>query len=252
VTGKVILVGAGPGDPGLITVKGLRALRAADVVVYDRLAAPELLDEAQQDAERIDAGKEPTQHRLSQDSINDLMIAKAQAGQTVVRLKGGDPFIFGRGGEEALACFAAGVPFEIVPGVSSAHAAPAYAGIPLTYRGLSSAFTVFTGHEDPAKSESSIHYRALVESGSTLVLLMGVAHLAQITAALIDAGMNPLTPAACIEWGTTPQQRVIDSALADVPDLARAANIEAPTVVVIGEVVALRRRGLDWFAKDAR
>lgn len=248
--GTVYLVGAGPGDAGLITVKGLRLLQQADVIIYDRLTAPELLDEARPDAERIDAGKEPTKHRLSQDSINDVIIEKAKSGKNVVRLKGGDPFVFGRGGEEALACYAAGVPFEIIPGVSSAYAAPAYAGIPLTYRNLSSSFTVFTGHEDPTKDESSIDYDVLAKIGGTLVLLMGVSHLPQISAALIVAGMDEQTPAACIEWGTTPRQRVIEGTLATLPNLAQQANIESPAAIVIGEVAALRQQGLDWFMKD--
>ncbi len=244
--GKVYLVGAGPGDPDLITVKGLRLVQQADVIVYDRLIAPELLNAARPDAERIDAGKEPTKHRLSQDSINDVVIAKAQAGKMVVRLKGGDPFVFGRGGEEGLACHAAGIPFEIVPGVSSVQAVPAYAGIPLTYRGLSSSFTVFTGHEDPTKI-SSIHYPSLATGGGTLVLLMGVGHLAQIAIKLIELGMNPHTPAACIEWGTTHRQRVIDGTLATLSALAEHAQIQAPTTVIIGEVVKLRQQGLNWF-----
>lgn len=248
MTGKVILVGAGPGDPGLITVKGLNALRTADVIVYDRLIPAALLAKARTGAELIDAGKEPTKHRLSQDAINDVIIEKARAGKCVVRLKGGDPFIFGRGGEEALACYAAGIPVEIVPGVSSAYAVPAYAGIPVTYRGVNSSFTVFSGHEDPAKGETSVNYRALVETGGTLVLLMGVAHLRSIAAALVAAGMKPETPAACIEWGTTPCQRVIEGTLATLPGLAEQNAIQSPSAIVIGEVVTLRSQGLDWFS----
>jgi uroporphyrin-III C-methyltransferase len=250
--GTVFLVGAGPGDPGLITVKGLRLLQQADVVVYDRLAPPELLHETRAEAERIDAGKLPTKHRLSQDAINALLVEKALAGKTVVRLKGGDPFVFGRGGEEALACRAAGVPFVVVPGVSSAIAAPAYAGVPVTQRGIASAFTVFTGHEDPAKPESSIDYEALAAAArlGTLVLLMGVSQLAAISERLLAAGIPAGTPALCIEWGTTPRQRVVSGTLVGIAQAALAANLQPPAICVIGAVVNLREAGLAWFHPD--
>jgi len=210
--GTVYLVGAGPGDPGLITVKGLKLIQSADVILYDRLAPPELLTEARPDAELIDVGKYPGHPRLTQAEINALMIQKVYTYPMVVRLKGGDPFVFGRGGEEALACSLAGVPFVVVPGVSSAIAVPAYAGIPVTQRGLTSSFTVFAGHEDPTKDTSNIDYEALakVATSGTLVVLMGVMYLPQISAKLMEFGVDPTTPAACIEWGTTAQQRVVE------------------------------------------
>ena len=186
--GKVYLVGAGPGDPDLITRKGLRLLRRADAVIFDRLIPFELLDETRSDAELINAGKEPTRHRLAQEDINALIIDRALRGKIVVRLKGGDPLIFGRGAEEALVCREHGIPFEIVPGVSSAYSVPAYAGIPLTHRRVSSSFTVITGHEDPTKGESSIDYRALANIGGTIVIMMGVRRLPEITAELLRHG----------------------------------------------------------------
>jgi uroporphyrin-III C-methyltransferase len=252
--GKVYLVGAGPGDPDLITVKGLNLLRRADVVVYDRLAPPELLAYARPEAECIDAGKLPQKHRLSQEDINTLLIDRARKGLTVVRLKGGDPFVFGRGGEEALACFAARVPFEVVPGVSSAIAVPAYAGVSVTQRNIASAFTVFTGHEDPSKLESGIDYTALAAAArlGTLVLLMGVTHLERIAERLIAEGISPATPAACIEWGTTPRQRVVDATLAQIAEQAQAESIQPPALTVIGEVVRLRGMGLNWFSQSAQ
>jgi uroporphyrin-III C-methyltransferase len=251
--GKVYLVGAGPGDPGLITVKGLDMLRRADVVAYDRLIPHELLNEVRLDAECIDVGKLPQKRRLLQEDINTLLIDRAQKGLMVVRLKGGDPFVFGRGGEEALACHAAGIPFEVIPGVSSAIAVPAYAGVPVTQRQIASAFTVFTGHEDPTKPESSVDYAALAAAArlGTLVLLMGVAHLPQISLRLIAAGLDPKTPALCIEQGTTPQQRVVTGTLETIPTLAAEQDIQAPALTVIGAVVNLREMGLDWFHKSS-
>ncbi|MFN8447456.1 MAG: uroporphyrinogen-III C-methyltransferase [Anaerolineae bacterium] len=237
MTGTVYLVGAGPGDPGLITVKGLEVLRRADVVIYDRLAPPELLGEARADAELIDAGKQPHQHRMDQAEINALIVDRAQKGLTVVRLKGGDPFVFGRGGEEAIACRDAGIPFVVVPGVTSAIAVPAYAGIPVTQRQISTSFTVLTGHE-----ATSIDYEALVRLGGTLVLLMGVTHLPEIVARLLAAGLAPETPATSIEWGTTERQKVVAATVADIAE--RAAALQPPTITVIGAVAGL---GLEWF-----
>jgi uroporphyrin-III C-methyltransferase len=250
LSGKVYLVGAGPGDPGLITVKGLDLLRRADVVAYDRLIPHELLNEVRTEAECIDVGKLPQKRRLLQEDINNLLIDRAQKGLMVVRLKGGDPFVFGRGGEEALACHAAGVPFEVVPGVSSAIAVPAYAGVPVTQRLIASAFTVFTGHEDPTKPESNVDYAALAAAArlGTLVLLMGVSHLPQISVRLIAAGLDPETPALCIEQGTMPQQRVVSGTLATLPALTAEANIRPPALTVIGAVVGLREQGIDWFS----
>jgi len=251
MTGKVSLVGAGPGDPSLITVKGLDALRKADVVVYDRLAAPQLLDEIRPEAERIDAGKLPQKHRLDQAEINALLIDRAKQGKHVVRLKGGDPFVFGRGGEEGLACYAAGIPFEIIPGVTSAVAVPAYAGVPVTHRQIASAFTVFTGHEDPSKAESSIDYDALAAAArlGTLVLLMGVSHLSEITSRLIAAGVNADTPALCVEWGTTEHQRVVEGTLGTLAQRVGESGLQPPALTVIGETVRLRSTGLNWFEK---
>ncbi len=252
MTGKVYLVGAGPGDPGLITVKGMELLRRADVVVYDRLAPPELLNELRPDAEAINAGKLPQKHRLDQSTINALLIEKAQQGKQVVRLKGGDPFVFGRGGEEALACHEAGIPFEVVPGVSSAIAVPAYAGVPVTHRQVTSAFTVFTGHEDPTKGESSIDYAALAAAArlGTLVLLMGVSHLPQITAQLLVHGIQHDTPALCIEWGTTSRQRVVEGTLATIAENTLKSGIQTPALTIFGDVVSLRAAGLNWFRQS--
>jgi len=242
MTGIVYLVGAGPGDPELITVKGLAILRRADVILYDRLAPPELLREAKPGAELIDAGKQPQKHRLDQAAINALIVERAKRGLNVVRLKGGDPFVFGRGGEEAIACREAGIPFVVVPGVSSAISVPAYAGIPVTHRGVSTAFTVLSGHEDPDDTAASIDYAALAKVGGTLVLLMGINHLPKIVARLLDAGLAPETPATSIEWGATERQRVIRGTLATIVELA--ADLKPPTITVIGAVAGLN---LDWF-----
>jgi uroporphyrin-III C-methyltransferase len=244
MTGRVYLIGAGPGDPDLITVKGLACLRRADVVLYDRLAPAELLAEARPHAELIDVGKAPARHRRSQDEINALLIEHALAGQTVVRLKGGDPFVFGRGGEECQALARAGIAFEVVPGVSSAVAVPAYAGIPVTQRGLTTAFTVLTGH---SLEDGGLDWEALPDAG-TLVLLMGVENLALITAELIRRGRDPRTPAAVIQNGTTPAQLVITGSLAEIASLAR--SVQPPAITVIGEVVALRNE-INWFLEEA-
>ncbi len=246
-TGTVYLVGAGPGDPDLITRKGARLLRQADVVVYDRLIPFELLEEARPDAELINAGKQPTRHRLAQADINVLLIERALKGKDVVRLKGGDPFIFGRGGEEALACREFGIPFEVVPGVSSAFAVPAYAGIPLTQRGISSAFTVIAGYEDPAKSGSSINYEAVAKLGGTIVILMGVKNLPAVTQQLIEQGLDANTPAAVIEWGATAHQRAYIGTAERIAAIARLMEIMPPAITVIGDVVRLREAGLAWF-----
>lgn len=238
MTGRVFLIGAGPGDPELITVKGLRLLQAADVVVYDRLAAAELLTMTRPDAELIDAGKLPHLHKLNQEAINALLIEKAKAGRRVVRLKGGDPFVFGRGGEELLACVAAGIPCEVVPGITSAIAAPAAAGIPITQRQFAANFTVITGHEAD-DATYTLDYPTLARL-DTLVILMGVARLPVLAAGLIEAGLAPDTPAASIEWATTPQQRIITATLATLPERAHAENLSNPAVTIIGKVVGLR------------
>lgn len=245
--GTVYLVGAGPGDPELITLKGLRLLRRADVVIYDRLIPHQLLEETRSDAELIDAGKQPTRHRLAQADINAILIDRARQGNMVARLKGGDPLVFGRGGEEALVCREHDIPFEIVPGVSSAFAVPAYAGIPLTHRQISSAFSVITGHEDPAKPESSINYQALARLGGTIVIMMGVRRLGDITSRLRHHGLNRQTPAAIVEWGATPRQRALVGTVETIADIARDHDIQPPAIAVIGEVVRLRQAGVAWF-----
>jgi uroporphyrinogen III methyltransferase/synthase len=247
--GFVSLVGAGPGDPGLITVAGAARIAEADVIVYDRLANPTLLDHARPDAQRIYAGKLPDRHTLTQDEINALLVEYGRAGKRVVRLKGGDPFVFGRGGEEAEALMAAGIAFEVIPGVTSAIAAPAYAGIPVTHRALASSFAVITGHEDPAKDDSSIDWAKLATGVDTLVFLMGVGRLGEICKQLITHGRAASTPVAVIEWGTLPRQRTVAGTLATIADDVAAAGVGAPAVTVVGEVARLRD-GLRWF--DAR
>ena len=246
MSGFVSLVGGGPGDPELITVGGLARIAEADVIVYDRLANPALLAHARGDAERIYAGKLPDRHTLSQDEINALLVAKAREGKRVVRLKGGDPFVFGRGGEEAEALAAADVPFEVLPGVTSAIAAPAYAGIPVTHRAIASSFAVITAHEHPAKDETSIDWAKLATGVDTLVFLMGVGPLAEVVRRLIDNGRAPDTPAAVIEWGTLPRQRVVPGTLATIAEEVARAEIGPPAVTVVGEVARLRER-LSWY-----
>ncbi len=244
--GLVYLVGAGPGDPGLITVKGLACLQKADVVVYDRLVSPALLRQAPQGCEMIDVGKSPKQHTRSQEAINALLVEKALAGKVVVRLKGGDPFLFGRGGEEAEALAEAGVPFEVVPGVTSAIAAPAYAGIPVTHRDHTSAFAVVTGHEDPTKADSSLDWQKLATGVGTLTFVMGVGNLPKIVAKLIEHGRDPRTPVAVVQQGTEASQKTVAGTLTDIVEKAREAAIRPPAVIVVGEVVALREK-LRWF-----
>ncbi len=241
--GRVALVGAGPGDPGLLTVRALERLREAEVVVYDRLVNPALLDEAPRDALRIFAGKRVGAHCLPQEVINALLVHHAAAGRFVVRLKGGDPFVFGRGGEEVLALEEAGIAFEVVPGVSSAIAVPACAGIPLTHRGLASSFAVLTGHEDPSKEADETDWGRLATAVDTLLILMSVGSFPRIVGALLAHGRSPETPVALIRWGTTEAQEVRVGTLADI--VGRACGLEAPVVAVIGEVVALRER-LAW------
>ena len=246
----VYLLGAGPGDPGLLTLKARDALARADVVVYDALANPFLLDHARPDAERIYVGKIADKHALPQHEINALLVRKAKegGGKVVARLKGGDPYIFGRGGEEAEALVAAGVPFEEVPGVTSAIAAPAYAGIPLTHRDFASSVTIITGHESPDKPGSVHNWEALAKSASTLVFVMGMKNLPDIAANLIGAGMAPDTPAALVYRGTTPRQRSLVAPLRDLPREAVAQGFSNPSVIVVGKVARLHE-SLDWFGK---
>ncbi len=244
----VSLVGAGPGDPGLITVRGREVLEKADVVVYDNLVNPHLLRQARPEAELIYVGKQAGRHTMTQEAINELLVGLARQGKQVVRLKGGDPFVFGRGGEEAQALQRAGIAFEVVPGISSAIAAAAYAGIPITHRDYASSFTVVTGHEDPQRplDDSRIDWKGLVRTGGTLVFLMGVGRLHEIAERLIEAGQSPLTPAALVEWGTTWQQKTVSGTLSNLPELARQAGIKPPAITIIGPVVGLREQ-LRWF-----
>ncbi len=244
--GCVFLVGAGPGDPGLITLRGVDCLREADVVIYDRLAHPSLLEYAPADAERIDAGKRAGRHTLRQATIERLMIARAKEGKRIVRLKGGDPMLFGRGGEEAQALAAARIPFEIVPGVSSLTAVPAYAGIPLTHRDYASSVAVVTGHEDPRKPSSHLAWPHLATGVDTLVCLMGVRQLPEMARQLLKNGRSPSSPCAVIEWGTLPRQRTITGTLATVARQARVARLHPPAIFLVGNVVRLRR-SLNWF-----
>ena len=246
MTGKVYLVGAGPGDPGLITQKGLRCLEKAQVVVYDRLLDPSLLQAAPLSAERVFVGKGRGRQALAQKEINRVLIDRAAAGLEVVRLKGGDPFVFGRGGEEALALTEHGVPFEVVPGVTSPIAAAAYAGIPLTHRGASSIFTVVSGSEDPSKPGSTVPWETLARTGGTLVVLMGWAGMEGILEALRCGGMDPATPAALVQWGTWLQQKTVAGCLENILERGRQAGLEPPVIAVLGKVVELREQ-LRWF-----
>ena len=242
----VRLVGAGPGDPELITVKGLRLIQSADAIVYDRLVDKRLLQHARSDAELIDVGKIPGKRVNRQEDINSLLVELGKAGKQVVRLKGGDPFVFGRGGEEAEALAEAGVPFEIVPGITSAIAAPAYAGIPLTHRKVASSFTVVTGSEDPTKPDTSVDWEVLAKGSDTLAILMGQSNLRVIADALIRYGRAPETPVALVQWGTEPYQRTLVGTLEDIADKAIAAGIGAPAVTVVGDVVRLRET-IQWL-----
>ena len=246
MTGMVYLIGAGPGDYGLLTLKAAEALRRAEVVVYDHLADEQLLRLAPPGAELIYAGKTAGNHTLKQSEISRLLAEKAKQGKLTVRLKGGDPFVFGRGGEEALLLRENNIPFEIVPGVSSATAVPAYAGIPVTHRGIAASFAVVTGHEAPDKENSDIHWEGLATAVDTLVFLMGVAHLPEITARLIACGRPAATPAALIRQGTKPEQEVITTTLGGAAEAAKRAELKPPAVFIVGEVVRLREK-LDWF-----
>ena len=246
MTGKVFLVGAGPGDPGLITLKGVRLLQQAEVVIYDFLASPELLRHVSKEAEIIYVGKKGGDHTLPQNEINQLIIDKALLGKRVVRLKGGDPFIFGRGGEEAEELAKAGIPFEIVPGVTSAIAVPAYAGIPLTHRRFNAGVAFITGHEDPAKEGHSLDWTKLSTGLETLVFLMGVKNLSLIRDKLIQNGHPAETPAALIRWGTTSKQKTVTGTLNTIVQKAEEAALDPPAILVVGEIVTLRDQ-LNWF-----
>ncbi|MBO5170984.1 MAG: uroporphyrinogen-III C-methyltransferase [Oscillospiraceae bacterium] len=243
--GSVILVGAGPGDPGLLTQKGRQAIENAQVVVYDRLVSPAILSLIPKDAEKINVGKESSNHLVPQEEINRILLRKAQEDKRVVRLKGGDPFLFGRGGEELELLEAAGIPFQVVPGVTSALSVPAYAGIPVTHRDFCSSVHIITGHAR-AGAELSIDFDALKRTGGTLVFLMGVTSLPKICKGLLDAGMAPDMPAAVVERGTLPRQRKLVSTLERLPLEAEKAGVKSPAIIVVGKVCSLSNR-FDWF-----
>jgi uroporphyrinogen III methyltransferase/synthase len=246
--GKVYLVGAGPGDLGLVTLRAKECLERADVVVYDHLANPEMLGWARDDAEIIYAGKKAGKHSLSQDEINKRLVEKARDGKEVVRLKGGDPFVFGRGAEEAKAIVDAGIAFEIVPGITSAIAGPAYAGIPVTHRAENSHVTFFTGHEDPSKIKSAIDYAALAKLGGTQVMLMGVERIDEIAKEMMSNGVARNLPVALVRWATTGRQETLIGTLENIAKRVAEAGFEAPAVAVFGEVVALRK-DLNWYER---
>jgi len=251
VEGKVYLVGTGPGDPELITIKGLRVMREADVVIYDRLVTEALIKLIPERVEKIYVGKRTGWHTIPQGEIHRIMIERARSGRVVVRLKGGDPFLFGRGGEEAQELKKAGVRFEVVPGVTSALAAPAYAGIPVTHREYSSSVAIVTGHEDPGKEQGFVDLEKLATTVDTIVVLMGVGRLKEIVGELIRGGRNGQTDVAVIEWGATGRQRTITGTLDDIVGKAAVHRISPPAVIVVGEVVRLHR-ALHWFEGERR
>jgi len=245
MNGIVYLVGAGPGAPGLLTLRGAELIRRAEVLVYDYLAAPEILDLAPDSCRRVYVGKQSGNHAKTQDEINSILVDEARAGRVVVRLKGGDPYIFGRGGEEAQELFQAGIAFEVVPGISSTVGAAAYAGIPLTHRDFNSQVALITGHEKPDKPESAHNWAALSQMG-TISMVMGVRNLDHVCRCLIEAGKSADTPAALIQWGTTLRQRTLVGTLADLPEKAETENMGPPALFVAGGVVTLRQQ-LNWF-----
>jgi len=246
----VYLVGAGPGDPGLLTVRGRELLASCDTIVYDALVNPTLVDDAwigrSGEAEKIFVGKRGGTPSMEQEEITALLLELVREGKRVVRLKGGDPMVFGRGGEEAIALAAAGLEFEVVPGITAGVAAPAYAGIPVTHRGVSTSVTFITGHEDPGKDKDQTDWAALARAGGTLVLYMGVSRLAKIANALIEGGRSPETPAAIIEWGTYPRQRTVTATLATLAERAAREKVIAPSIAIVGDVVSLREE-MSWF-----
>ena len=245
-TGLCSLVGCGPGDPGLVTLRARECIEKADVIVYDYLVNPILLGWAKPDAEIIYAGKEAGNHTMPQEDINALLVRQSLSGKRVARLKGGDPFVFGRGGEEAEELVEAGVPFEIVPGISSTIAGPAYAGIPVTHREHNTVLTIFTGHEDPTKEISSLDFSKLGSADGTKVMLMGIGRLRELSTRMVEGGADPATPVALVRWATTPRQETLVGTLADIAEKAETAGFKAPAVCVIGGVVGLRRR-IRWF-----
>lgn len=246
MAGIVYLVGAGPGDPKLITVRGVECIQQADVIAYDRLANPVLLDYAKPGAELIYVGKLPDRHSLPQEEINALLVAKAQEGKVVTRLKGGDPFVFGRGGEEAMELKQHGIPYEVVPGITAGIAAPAYAGIPVTQRFVSSSFAVVAGHECPNKEQSSIRWDKIATAVDTIAFYLGVKNLPLICEQLITHGRDPLTPVAIIHWGTMAEQKTVVGNLETIVDIAREEQISNPSIILVGDVVNLREE-IKWF-----
>ncbi|MGQ9732691.1 MAG: uroporphyrinogen-III C-methyltransferase [Candidatus Zipacnadales bacterium] len=248
MNGRVYLVGAGPGDPGLVTLRAREVIELADVVVYDRLIPQVILEWARPEAELIYVGKQPGHHALCQDNINALLVAKAQEGKRVCRLKGGDPFVFGRGGEEALALVEAGVPFEVVPGITAGLAGPAYAGIPVTHRGVATSVAFVTGHEDPQRRESGLNWAGLARGIDTIVFYMGVANLPSIVGKLREFGRAPETPVALLQQATTPFQHTVIGTLEDISALAEREKIESPSLIVVGQVIELREQ-LAWLER---
>src|SRR5512140_1184060 len=244
--GKVYLIGAGPGDPGLITVKGLECVKKADVIIYDYLANERLLDHRRPEAELVYVGKQGGKHTLPQDDINVLIVERAKGGKIVARLKGGDPFIFGRGGEEAEELADDGIPFEVVPGVTAATSVPTYAGIPLTHREHTASVAFVTGHEDPTKEESKVHWDKLATGVGTLVFFMGMKNLQNIVDNLVTHGRSAETPIALIQWGTRTDQRVVTGMLKDIVAKVKEAKLGPPAIIVVGEVVKLRQK-LNWY-----
>ena len=248
IKGTVCLAGAGPGDPGLVSSRVLEYIRQADAIVYDRLVSPRLIEMARADAELIYVGKASSQHTMRQEEINALLVKLAKENKSVLRLKGGDPFVFGRGGEEAIVLREHGIEFEIVPGITSAIAVAAYAGIPVTHRGIATSFAVFTGHEDPEKTESGLQWDKLSTATDTLVFLMGVENLPYITSQLMANGRSADTPAAVIRWGTTPQQRTLVTTVGRAVADVEAHKLTPPAIFIVGDVVTLRDE-LRWFDK---
>lgn len=247
--GKVYLVGAGPGDPKLITVRGVECIREADVIVYDRLANPALLEYRKTDAELIYAGKLPHYHTLRQESINQLLVDKALEGKVVTRLKGGDPCVFGRVGEEAEALAMNEIEFEIIPGVTSGIAVPAYAGIPVTHRDYASTFAMVTGHMEKDKEDSEEKWKALANGIDTIAFYMGVSNLSYICEKLVSYGKTPKTPVAAISWGTMEEQKVVTGTLEDIQERVANSEISHPAIIIVGEVIRLREK-LAWFQKE--
>jgi len=250
MTGFVSLIGAGPGDPGLITAKGLDRLRCADVVVFDALANPRLLREARADARQIDVGKRGGDHKLTQDQTNALLVELAGEGLEVVRLKGGDPYLFGRGAEEAAYLARHGVKCEVIPGISSGIAAPAYAGIPVTHRKIASTVTFVTGHEDPTKADTAVDYKSLaglIAAGGTACFYMGIGQLPRIVSSLTEHALNPATPAAVVQWGTRTKQRSVRGPLNGIERLIKEQGIGSPAIILVGQVAGLDEPGLDFF-----